>query len=52
MDPCGKSFDGNHLSKAAPSALQFAIGSGVTAMVGLFIKNAITHDAEGVVGRP
>lgn len=49
MNRRGKTFDGYHPSKAAPSGrtpLQLAIARGVTAMVRLFIKDATTHDAE------
>lgn len=49
MERRGKSFDGYHPSKAAPSGrtpLQLAIASGATAMVELFIKDATTHDVE------
>jgi ankyrin repeat protein len=49
MERRGKSFDGYHPSKAAPSGrtpLQLAIASGVTAMVEFFIKEATTHDVE------
>jgi len=43
----GRSFDGYHPSKAAPSGqtpLQLAIESGVASMVDLFVKDATTHD--------
>jgi len=47
MERRGKSFDGYHPSKAAPSGqtpLQLAIESGVAPMVDLFVKDATTHD--------
>ena len=47
MERRGRSFDGYHPSKAAPSGqtpLQLAIESGVASMVELFVKDATTHD--------
>ena len=45
----GRSFEGYHPSKAAPSGrtpLQLAIDSGVPGMVELLVKDATTHDVE------
>ncbi|KAF8964086.1 hypothetical protein BDZ97DRAFT_943617 [Flammula alnicola] len=49
MERRGKSFEGYHPSKAAPSGrtpLQLAIESRVPAMVELLVKDATTHDVE------
>ena len=45
----GRSFEGYHPSKAAPSGstpLQLAVESGVPSMVELLVKHATTHDVE------
>ncbi|KDR81399.1 hypothetical protein GALMADRAFT_221260 [Galerina marginata CBS 339.88] len=49
MERRGRSFDGYHPSKAAPSGctpLQLAIQSGVPSVVELLVKDATTHDVE------